>query len=1304
VDGNFRIPSPAAPLAFTGERMTSEAAGQIEFEHYHRYCFTRDLCDGRDVLDVASGEGYGAALLAGVARSVVGVEIDGPSVAHAAANYRADNLRFLQGDALALPLADSSVDVVVSFETLEHLDDQNRFMAEVRRVLRPGGLFVVSTPDRSVYSAPGTEPNPYHKLELTEPEFRALLLNHYVNVTLLSQRPVLGSVLAAGGESGWRSYERRGADFVEATNGLARAHYLLAVASDGKVPDVGSSVYLDRRRVHDVMQDAAQLPALQARADEFVRERNAARADAAHFAQEAAKAAKAQKQAQALRQDQAAQLASMAELERRLRDIETSQARTIGQLLEARQESADLRRALDAAIYSTSWRLLAPLRLFGRRLPGAARAIRRVAKVVWWTLTLQIGARVLARLRQRAAERQTVAHENDMDASAPATSAAHAEPPPADLRDALRALLAGTAIDFPAMASPVVSVIIPAYRGLEDLRWCLRSLAATLDSEPGFEVILVDDCPAETVHQAIPASSGLTKIANAENLGFLLSCNRGARAARGRVLCFLNSDTIVMPGWLGSLVRALDEEQGAGIAGGMLLNADNTVQSAGWRILANGWGHAIGAGGHPRDGAYTYRRDVDCVTGACFAVSKALFDELGGLDSHYAPAFYEEFDFAFRARARGLRVIYEPASRVVHLGSASYGAARRDALSSANHAKFAERFAAVLGRQPSDTSDEFALRHGTQAGPVLLVVDHGIPRPDRHAGDVTMSQYLALFVAAGWRVVFGPMDGVADGPPAAALERQGIELIRDPVTIPAWLARHGRHVSDVWLARPEIGEKLIGAIRVHSDAHIAYYPHDLHHVRLDLRARLEGSPDLAEEAERVRAQECAVLRDVDHIMPPSAEEAAVIRGLAPHTPVTVLPPYYYDAAECRTYDAAHFAGLADIVFVGGFPHVPNVDAALFMATEVMPLVWRDMEQARLVLVGYAPPPEVLALAGPRVVVTGQVPSVEPFLQQARLVLCGLRYGAGVKNKVVDAMRLGVPVVATTIGGEGIGIEAGRDAIIADDAAGLAKGVVDLFASDERCAALSEAGSALVRQRFSRAAARAALREVFRTPRCGVCASALVIPLPATGNIREAVVCGHCQALSRTEALARVMLARLARDGEESLAEFARGRPDARVHELGVSGSIADTLRWRAGYAASSFFDGAAVGDAAVDVLISQDMLKFAPDPARAFADAARTLRPGGSYIFTTPQDMRLPHSMCRARLKADGVEHVLPAVYDGDTAQPYGGLVFTDFGADLEALVRGAGLLFVAHDVQMLGGSTDQTVRVFEAAKPAVTA
>ena len=282
-DGYFRFPRPAKSLEFTGERLTSAVEGQIEFEHYHRYCLARDLCAGRDVLDVASGEGYGTAILAGVARSITGVDIDPVAVRHADASYAHANLRFLQGDVLALPLDEASVDAVVSFETLEHVTNHSGFLNEVKRVLRPSGLFIVSTPDRAVYSAPGTDPNPHHLLELSEPEFRALLLENFANVHILPQRAVLGSLLAAEESPRWRSYERRGPDIIEATKGLARAQYLIAVASDAVLPDTPSSVYLDRRRVHDVIEQSLRLPAMEAQLRHLINERDSYRAEAARL-------------------------------------------------------------------------------------------------------------------------------------------------------------------------------------------------------------------------------------------------------------------------------------------------------------------------------------------------------------------------------------------------------------------------------------------------------------------------------------------------------------------------------------------------------------------------------------------------------------------------------------------------------------------------------------------------------------------------------------------------------------------------------------------------------------------------------------------------------------------------------------------------------------------------------------------------------------------------------------------------------------------------------------------------------------
>jgi SAM-dependent methyltransferase/predicted DNA-binding protein (UPF0251 family) len=222
------------PEPFTGERLTASVHGQIEIEHYHRYLFSRGFCRERDVLDVASGEGYGAAQLAQVARYVVGLEYAGATVRNAAANFPRANLRFVQGDARSMPLSGASIDVVTSFETIEHFDRQGAFVAEVRRVLRPDGCFIVSTPDRDIYSPAGTQPNPFHVREFDRAEFLDLLHRHFRYVSLIRQRPMLASALIPEEPPSVLPliFERVEGQVFSLDNALPKAPYLIAIASE----------------------------------------------------------------------------------------------------------------------------------------------------------------------------------------------------------------------------------------------------------------------------------------------------------------------------------------------------------------------------------------------------------------------------------------------------------------------------------------------------------------------------------------------------------------------------------------------------------------------------------------------------------------------------------------------------------------------------------------------------------------------------------------------------------------------------------------------------------------------------------------------------------------------------------------------------------------------------------------------------------------------------------------------------------------------------------------------------------------
>ena len=169
----------ATKLEFTGERFTPECEREIWYEHYHRYAFAKNLVQDKLVLDVASGEGYGSFLLADTAKTVTAVDIDNASIEHAKGKYNKDNLTYLLASALELPFDDNHFDVIVSFETLEHLAQHQEMLAEFNRVLKTDGILIISTPDKKHYSDDTGFDNEFHVKELYKHEFKALLDMHW---------------------------------------------------------------------------------------------------------------------------------------------------------------------------------------------------------------------------------------------------------------------------------------------------------------------------------------------------------------------------------------------------------------------------------------------------------------------------------------------------------------------------------------------------------------------------------------------------------------------------------------------------------------------------------------------------------------------------------------------------------------------------------------------------------------------------------------------------------------------------------------------------------------------------------------------------------------------------------------------------------------------------------------------------------------------------------------------------------------------------------------------------------------------
>ncbi len=627
-----------------------------------------------------------------------------------------------------------------------------------------------------------------------------------------------------------------------------------------------------------------------------------------------------------------------------------------------------------------------------------------------------------------------------------------------------------------------VAIVVPAYKSYFDTYRCLTSISRLSGDDVAFRLVVMDDCPERPVGPLLTDHPGVEIIANTKNLGFLRTCNRAAEITDEEFILFLNNDTIVTRGWLKALVGLADRMPQSGMIGGKLLNYDGSVQEAGGAIFRNGWGYPYGRGLDRGLPELNFVREVDCVIGASMLIRRSAFEEVGGFDDRYAPAFYEEFDLAFALQDKGYRVLYQPASEVYHLGSASYGVEVRDRQSLINHGRFVEKWAQRLPMQAEGEAEIFRARARPARYGTILIIDDAVPEYDKHAGALTMTQYIHLLAETGFKVVYWPQALKATQPYTRELQQAGVEVIYGDVDFSAWLDRAGRFIDFVWVARPDVARHYIKPIRKKTRARLLYYTHDLHYLREARRYEIEGDARALSESKRLKPIEIDIFKSVDCITTPSAEEAEIIATLVPGAEVRVLPPYFYKSAA-KPAAPPPLPLRKEIIFVGGYAHVPNVDAAKVLVEEVMPLVWAQVPEARVMLIGSKPPPEVRQLARDRVEVIGFVPQLDPYYARARMSVSPLRYGAGVKGKIVSSLEQGVPVVTTPIGSEGIGLKPGVEVLVGDTPAEIAAHVVRLYKDDGLLLSLAEAGRRVIDTRFNEAKARDAFLGALHLKMC-----------------------------------------------------------------------------------------------------------------------------------------------------------------------------------------------------------------------------
>jgi GT2 family glycosyltransferase len=623
-----------------------------------------------------------------------------------------------------------------------------------------------------------------------------------------------------------------------------------------------------------------------------------------------------------------------------------------------------------------------------------------------------------------------------------------------------------------SLVAPRVSVIIPAYGELPHTITCLRSIVRH-DATAAFEVIVVDDASPDDSAQALADIAGLRLIINPHNLGFIGSCNAGAAAANGEFLLFLNNDTQVTPDWLDALLRCFAERKDCGIAGSRLVYPDGRLQEAGGLVFADGTCWNTGRFESRDASAFRYRRETDYVSGASLMIRREVFQRLGGFDTRYAPAYYEDTDLAFAVRRIGLHVYYEPASLVIHCEGISAGTDLDSGMKRyqrVNQAKFVDKWATELAAQPpAGTALERAIRWRKRGR--VLVVDAMTPEPTRDSGSLRLHAILQLLDEQGWSTTFIPDDGRASSHEVAALGALGCETSLD--SVPAWLRRHGHELHAVILCRHTVAGQYAELVRRHAPkAKLLFDTVDLHFLREQRAAEHGGSSMLAHQAAASQRSELALIARSDISFVVSPHEKALLAELVPQARVELLSNIHPVHGCGRPH-----AGRADLLFIGGYGHPPNSDAIRWIASEILPRLRQVMPDIRLHVFGDMPDTARRELDTPGLELHGRVADLTPWMDGCLASLAPLRFGAGVKGKINLSMSHGLPVIATTIAVEGMQLSDGINVLIADDAAAFADAVLRLAHDEALWRQLSEQGLANVRQHFSAAAADAVLHRV-----------------------------------------------------------------------------------------------------------------------------------------------------------------------------------------------------------------------------------
>lgn len=637
-------------------------------------------------------------------------------------------------------------------------------------------------------------------------------------------------------------------------------------------------------------------------------------------------------------------------------------------------------------------------------------------------------------------------------------------------------------IDFEKHTHPEVSIIIPVFNKWQFTYNCLGSLKKNVRNIK-YEVIIVDNASTDETQKLFSEKIGnINYIRNEKNLNFVGGNNKGLEYVKGKYVVFLNNDTFVLAGWLESLLDTFQKNKNVGLVGSKLIYPDGTLQEAGGIIWKNKNAWNFGNGKNPDDWEFSYLKDVDYCSAASVMIRTELIQELGGFDSIYQPAFFEDADLAFRIRKLGLRTIFQPKSELIHFEGVTAGKDTKNKKSfkkyqEINKEKFFDRWKDVLAKENfNDYEDNaFLARDRSKNKKVMLYMDNNVPTYDQDAGSFVTLEYLKIFLDLGYKIVFWPHNLQKLDPYVETLQQLGIEVVYGDVSFQDYMKQNGIFFDLAILARAHVAKEYIDLIRKNSQAKIVYSTVDLHYLREEREYKLKDKKEDPAGWKKTKELEIALMKKSDVSLLFSSEEEKIIRKEFPNLMVETIPWIQ----KVNFSDGQKKYERRGILFLGGFNHTPNMDAVIWFHDKIFPVVKKDLPGVEVTIAGSNPPQKIKELNSDDFKIKGFVPDEDlpAFFGKHKVFVAPLRFGAGFKGKIAMSMSYGLPVVTTSIGAEGMGTVNGESVLIANTAEEFAKAVVRLYKEKEIWNNISKKSIKHVEKSYSAQAAKEKIKEI-----------------------------------------------------------------------------------------------------------------------------------------------------------------------------------------------------------------------------------